>query len=320
MNNPSNNKAIKVSVIIPIYNVEKYLQQAIESIIHQTLKEIEIIAINDGSTDSSLEILTEQAHKDHRIQIVSTNNNGLSVARNLGLYMAKGEYIYFFDSDDILEKDTLEECYQKCQSQNLDFLFFDADCFTDTLEKDYTFDYQRTHKYEDKTFIGIEILKEQIETKGYRSSACLSFIKKEYLKKENLFFYPQTIHEDELFTFLLYLKAERVGLLKRTFFHRRVRRDSIMTSSFSMRNAMGYLTVCRELYKEHKKNVNAYKRVLLLDQIRNLISQIYFRTITQLSNDDFKQIRNIIISEFWEILTIKMKIKFLYPTLYKLLR
>ena len=156
-------ESIKVSVIIPIYNVEKYLQQAIESITSQTLKEIEIIAINDGSTDSSLDILTEQAKKDNRIRVISTNNNGLSITRNLGMYMASGEYIYFFDSDDILEKDTLENCYLKCESQNLDFVFFDADCFTDSMEKDYTFNYQRTDKYEDKVYSGIEILRKQLE-------------------------------------------------------------------------------------------------------------------------------------------------------------
>lgn len=313
MNNP------KVSVVIPIYNVEKYLQQAIISITQQTLKEIEIIAVNDGSTDSSLTILTRLANADKRIKIISTINNGLSIARNLGIYMSSGEYIYFFDSDDILEKDTLEECYQKCQTQNLDFLFFDADCFTDTLEKDYTFDYQRTHKYEDKTFTGIEILKEQIETKGYRSSACLSFIKKEYLKKENLFFYPQTIHEDELFTFLLYLKAERVGLLKRTFFHRRVRRDSIMTSSFSMLNAMGYLTVCRELkkyssqYQTNKRDSDLYKK-----RIKFLIDNLYSTAIIKLPETDTKLLKDILQTEFFSYISWKTFIKMNAPFIYNL--
>ncbi|MBQ2857747.1 MAG: glycosyltransferase [Bacteroidaceae bacterium] len=316
-----NDYNIQVSVIIPIYNVEKYLQQAIESITSQTLKEIEIIAINDGSTDSSLDILTEQAKKDNRIRVISTNNNGLSITRNLGMHMASGEYIYFFDSDDILEKDTLENCYLKCKSQNLDFVFFDADCFTDSMEKDYTFNYQRTDKYEDKVYSGIEILRKQLEDNGYRSSACLSFIKKEYLKKENLFFYPQTLHEDELFTFLLYLKARRVSLLKKTFFHRRVRANSIMTSSFSIRNVMGYLTVCRELYKESQIYNNKKKEKALLEkQIRTLISNIYFKATTNLPAKELDQIRKTFIHEFRQILDIKLKIKLLFPSLYHLLR
>ena len=316
-----NDYNIQVSVIIPIYNVEKYLQQAIESITSQTLKEIEIIAINDGSTDSSLDILTEQAKKDNRIRVISTNNNGLSITRNLGMHMASGEYIYFFDSDDILEKDTLENCYLKCESQNLDFVFFDADCFTDSMEKDYTFNYQRTDKYEDKVYSGIEILRKQLEDNGYRSSACLSFIKKEYLKKENLFFYPQTLHEDELFTFLLYLKARRVSLLKKTFFHRRVRANSIMTSSFSIRNVMGYLTVCRELYKESQIYNNKKKEKALLEkQIRTLISNIYFKATTNLPAKELDQIRKTFIHEFRQILDIKLKIKLLFPSLYHLLR
>lgn len=311
--------SIKVSVIIPIYNVEKYLQQAIESITCQTLKEIEIIAINDGSTDSSLDILTQIANKDNRIRIVSTTNNGLSVTRNLGLYMALGEYVYFFDSDDLLEKDALEACYQKCQSEDLDFLFFDADCFTDSLEKDHTFDYYRTSKYDDKTFSGIEILKKQLETQGYRSSACLSFIKKEYLKKENLFFYPQIVHEDELFTFLLYLKAKRVGLLKRTFFHRRVRVNSIMTSSFGMRNAMGYLTVCRELkkyssqYQTNKRESDLYKK-----RIKFLIDNLYSTAIIKLPETETKLLKDILLKEFFSYISWKTFIKMNAPFIYNL--
>lgn len=313
MNNP------KVSVIIPIYNVEKYLQQAIESIACQTLKEIEIIAINDGSTDSSLDILTQIANKDNRIRIVSTTNNGLSVARNLGIYMALGEYVYFFDSDDLLEKDALEACYQKCQSEDLDFLFFDADCFRDSLEKDHTFDYYRTSKYDDKTFSGIEILKKQIETQGYRSSACLSFIKKEYLKKENLFFYPQIVHEDELFTFLLYLKAKRVGLLKRTFFHRRVRVNSIMTSSFDMRNAMGYITVCRELKSLYQQSALLYtEKILIKSKIQELINSIFYN-IEQNSEIDFGITKEIITFEFKKMMTCKQRLMLKFPQIHKAL-
>lgn len=314
-------ESIKVSVIIPIYNVEKYLQQAIESITSQTLKEIEIIAINDGSTDSSLDILTEQAKKDNRIRVISTNNNGLSITRNLGMYMASGEYIYFFDSDDILEKDTLENCYLKCESQNLDFVFFDADCFTDSMEKDYTFNYQRTDKYEDKVYSGIEILRKQLEDNGYRSSACLSFIKREYLKKENLFFYPQTLHEDELFTFLLYLKARRVSLLKKTYFHRRVRANSIMTSSFSIRNVMGYLTVCRELKKHCRQYpTNKVESDLYNNRLKFLTQNLYVSAKQRLPKDEIQQLKKILTMDFFPYLTWKTLIKMYLPFIYNLFR
>ena len=109
------NNKIKVSVVIPVYNTEKYVREAIESIIHQSLKELEIIIINDGSTDGSPEILKEISNTDHRIQVYTQTNQGQSTARNFGISHARGKYIYFMDSDDLLEEDALEACYLKCE-------------------------------------------------------------------------------------------------------------------------------------------------------------------------------------------------------------
>ena len=140
-----------------------------------------------------------------------------------------------------------KECYLKCKSQKLDFVFFDAECFDNDGNSILDFDYKRTHKYSDATYSGIEILDLQFKSEGYRSSACLYLVRKDYLRKENLFFPPRIVHEDELFTFFLYLGAEKVGLINKSFFHRRVRPNSIMTSSFSERNVSGYLTVAQNL-------------------------------------------------------------------------
>ena len=99
---------IKVSIIIPVYNTEKYIRQTVESIMSQTLKELEIIIINDGSTDESLKIVEKLALQDNRIQTYSQANQGVSVARNEGIARAQGEYIYFMDSDDLLDTDALD--------------------------------------------------------------------------------------------------------------------------------------------------------------------------------------------------------------------
>ena len=123
------NKEIKVSVVIPVYNTEKYVREAVESIMNQTLRELEIIIINDGSTDNSLQVAEELAAADSRIQVYSQTNRGLSMARNAGITHAHGRYIYFMDSDDLLEKDAMELCYSKCEEKELDFVFFDAQSF-----------------------------------------------------------------------------------------------------------------------------------------------------------------------------------------------
>lgn len=251
----------KVSVIIPVYNTGLYVKQTIESIIEQTIDDIEIIIINDGSTDNSLSILSELSERDHRIKLFSYANQGQSVSRNIGMEKALGEFVYFMDSDDLLEKDTLEQCYQKCISEQLDFVFFDAEsfCEEDTLLRNYQ--YQRNLQIEDKAWNGIEQLKIQDATGNYRTSACLSFIRLSFLRKNNIQFYPHILHEDELYTALIYLKSTRVNYIKRTFFKRRIRKDSITTRRFSIKNIQGYFTVANEL-KNYKTQNTATTKII----------------------------------------------------------
>lgn len=113
----------KVSVVIPIYNVEKYLRQCLDSVVNQTLKDIEIICINDGSTDNSLDILEEYAQDDDRIKIVNLKENmGVSNARNKGIEHASGEYIGFVDPDDYIDTDFYGKLYKKASETNADIV------------------------------------------------------------------------------------------------------------------------------------------------------------------------------------------------------
>lgn len=308
---------IKVSVIIPIYNVEKYVKESVLSIINQTLKEIEIILVNDGSTDSSLTIIEELALQDNRIQIISNPNQGLSIARNLGIYRAKGEYIYFFDSDDLLEKETLEVCYNKCHSEKLDFLFFDADVFSEQNSSTINFNYKRAIKYEDRIYTGFEILNRQINDNVYSSSACLNFIDRKYLDDIELYFYPKIIHEDELFTFILYLKAQKVGLYNASFFHRRVRANSIMTSTNNNeKSIIGYLTVCREL-KNILQQIQTTRREKEL--INKRISMLLSIVISKLDLENITY-RKLIMKEFRKYICFKQIIKLKCPNVYIVLK
>ena len=115
-----------VSVIIPVYNVEKYLNQCLDSVIAQTLTDIEIICVNDSSTDGSLGILEEYEKKDKRIRVVTQPNSGAGAARNRGLSMASGKYLSFLDSDDFFEPDMLELAYQKAEEDSADFVVFNS--------------------------------------------------------------------------------------------------------------------------------------------------------------------------------------------------
>ena len=214
---------IKVSVVIPVYNTEKYVRQAVESVMYQSLKELEIIVVDDGSTDKSLSIVEKLGDTDKRIQIYTQANQGQSIARNRGISHAHGEYIYFMDSDDLLEEDALELCYHKCKEEKLDFVFFDALVFFENnVENAPTLNYKHTEKLEDKIYTGQEALEIQLQNKEYTPSVCLHFIHRNVIEKHNLSFYPEIVHEDQLFTTLLYLQSTKAACIKRTFFHRRM--------------------------------------------------------------------------------------------------
>ena len=115
----------KVSIVVPIYNVEKYLEQCIDSIINQTLKDIEIILVDDGSPDNCPQICDDYAKKDSRIKVVHKKNGGLSSARNAGIEVATGDYIGFVDSDDYIELDMYEKMYSIAIENNVDFVMSD---------------------------------------------------------------------------------------------------------------------------------------------------------------------------------------------------
>ena len=110
----------KISIIIPIYNTEEYLRECLNSVINQTLKEIEIILIDDGSTDNSGKICEEYASKDKRIKVIHQKNQGAAISRNKGIDLAQGKYLYFLDSDDYIESDTLEKMLNKIEQEDAD--------------------------------------------------------------------------------------------------------------------------------------------------------------------------------------------------------
>ena len=120
-----------LSIIVPVYNAADYLSLALESLIDQTLKEIEIICVDDGSTDRSLAIVKEYAATDARIRIVTENNAGVAIARNNGIRRARGEYIAFLDADDFVEAPVLERLYLMAKEKDLDIAIADYDLFQD---------------------------------------------------------------------------------------------------------------------------------------------------------------------------------------------
>ncbi len=263
---------IKVSVVIPVYNTGDYLHATVASICGQTLSDIEIICINDGSTDNSLDILKEWAKKDPRISVWTHENAGLSCTRNSGIELAQGKYIYFMDSDDILEEKALETLFVKANEQNLDVIYFDADVFYDNPELEEAapkFNYKRSRSYSE-VYRGQDLFAELYDNKEYLTPACFQMLKKEYIDKNNFCFHPGIIHEDNAFTFATILNAERASHISEMFFHRRIRENSIMTTAVSFKNAYGYFISYQDMmqaYSEVKDKLADYNESAIMARI-----------------------------------------------------
>lgn len=251
-------KETNVSVIIPVHNVEKYLIECLDSVVTQSLKNIDIICVNDGSTDSSLSILLEIAKKDKRVVVLSQENKGLASARNVGVLYAKGKYICFLDSDDKLISETLMELYGKADNEKLDVLYYDADSFYETeniksLRPEYKNYYARSNSYVD-VVDGKQLFVNMMKNGEYRTSACLHFLRREYYFQNKLYFIPGTLHEDNFFAFDCMLKGKRVAHISKRFYQRRVREDSIMTVKKTFSHSYGYFRNACEMLKV----VNSY--------------------------------------------------------------
>ena len=220
----------RVSIVIPVYNVEEYLVECIESVLNQTYQNFDIILIDDGSKDSSGEICDQYAEKDKRIRVIHQENGGLSVARNKGLEVARGKYIYFLDSDDIIVSQTLKLLTEIAEKEQSDVVFFDADVFFTDCEPDpKVYRYERNKQYSSAP--GREMLMALLQTDEYRTAVPLMLFKREYLKSNQLKFKKGILHEDELFTFLVYFANGIVSHCHEKLYLRRMRAASIMTGS-----------------------------------------------------------------------------------------
>lgn len=240
-----------ISIIVPIYNVAPYLRDCLDSIVNQTYSDIEIICVNDGSTDESADIVRQYMKVDTRISIVEQENKGLSGARNTGLLKAKGEYVYFMDSDDMLEPTAMETCYRIAEEYHLDVVSFDACSFMDDGYKGKEITaYDRSHLLNNIANQPLDarlFFRIMLHAGAIRPSVWLSFIRRELVEKHHLRFEEKLIHEDELFTPQLYILADKAIYIPRVFFHRRIRGNSIMTSVTTNQSVSALCHIIEEL-------------------------------------------------------------------------
>lgn len=220
------NSAIKVSVIVPIYNVEKYLDECLKSLERQTFKEFEVIMVDDGSTDGSALIAEEYCKKNSNFKLITRKNGGLSAARNTGLDHAMGKYVYFLDSDDYLADDAIGIMFETAENYGLDQVRFEAYSFDDGTNEYLCDEYKYKGKYEG-VMSGTELFLEATRNGDYFPSCCLIFINRDILENEKIRFVEGILHEDNLFNFELTCLCKCVSVLNLPLYYRRNREGSI---------------------------------------------------------------------------------------------
>ena len=213
---------VKVSVVIPIYNVEEFLNECLDSIVHQTLEDIEIICVNDGSTDKSLDILNLYAKNDDRITVISQENGGHAVATNRGMGLAKGEYLYLMDSDDILELTALEETYKYAKEKGADFILFQSLNYNMDEDKYYNTDIYSMEHIAD--FVGDSVfnyndLDEMIF--DIPVTPWSKLYKTQFIKDIGAKFPEGLVFDDNIFFWDVLFNAKRIAFYRKYLFIRR---------------------------------------------------------------------------------------------------
>lgn len=234
---------LKLSIIIPVYNVEPYLARCLDSCLKQNIPadEYEIIVVNDGSTDHSVAIVESYIQRFPNVRLVNRDNGGLSAARNTGLKEAKGEYVWFVDSDDWIEPNVLKGLLDRAYRDKLDVLCFNLQLvFPNGHFEPYIISVKEIRcVYQGTDFIC---------KVGMPPAAWAALYRREYLQKHSLRFYEGILHEDQEFTPRAYCLAERIAFFDQVVYNYNQREGGIMKSRQTERKCKDLLTVADSLY------------------------------------------------------------------------
>ena len=310
----------KISVIIPIYNVEKYLPKCINSVLNQTYSNLEIILVNDGSTDSCKQICEEYKKLDNRIKIINKKNGGLSDARNYGIEASTGNYIAFLDSDDWIDKKLYMTLYKIIKR-------YDADISVCNFKKSYLNGDNKTHNSgKIKCYSNIEALNELYGKNSVQMIVAWNKLYKRSTIKE-LRFPVGRIHEDEYLTPIIIYNANKLVYIDNQLIYYRQTPNSIMNSKFNIKR-LDYLYVLENRIEFFKEN--------MLDQLYEKSIETYILKIIdfyfKVKHSDIKNKKNInkiliekldSIDNQWDVILTKSLRKNLnlfkrYPYLYEI--
>lgn len=270
---------MKLSIIIPVYNVEQYLRQCVDSVLTQTYKDLEIILVDDGSTDGSGKIADEICSTpnslivslSHSLKCVHKPNGGLSDARNAGLREATGEYVVFLDSDDVyLHNDGLAQLMALAQAERPDVLLFQAvDVYPhhQTVRKAYDVEYMVTHS-------GVEVFAQLVRTQSFNMSACFQLIRRELLEQHQIYFEKGLLSEDVDWSLRLWQHVSKVRAINLPLYGYQHREGSISTT-YTIRNLRSYEHIFAKFVQLYNERVVDAHTELYWKTVMGYLAQMY---------------------------------------------
>lgn len=238
---------VNLSIIVPVYNVEKYIKECIDSILNQSFQDFELILVNDGSTDSSGKICNEYSKKDDRIEVIHKDNGGLSSARNAGIEKAKGLYIGFVDSDDWIHENMYSHMIDYANIQNADIVV----CNIMSMRKNGNEIPYTNIKY-DISFTREEAMSELFKNEIILFSACNKIFRREIF--DGLRYKEGIILEDMDLSYKLFNKANKVYYIHNPYYHYRYNDASILRSKFNLTRLDEYM-VRKEMYEFYRSEI-----------------------------------------------------------------
>lgn len=291
---------VKISVILPVYNVEKYLDRCIQSILNQTLNSIEIIIVNDGSTDKSGKILNLYAEKDSRIKVIHQKNQGVSVARNQGLLAANGEYIAFIDPDDWIDNNMFEKLYCEAVQNDCDVViscFFREDINNNKSVKTF-------HPFESNKLLLKDDIRDdicsQLLLNGFFTVVWDKIYRRSFLEKYKIKMYDDVkLREDYFFNMDVFGYAERVKYLPIPFYHYRDTPNSALKKyykdlfQFDIKLYNKKKEYSGEWFINNEKYLNKISYDFLMDVYNNVI-KVYNKNNIDVIKNKWKDIYRIV--------------------------
>lgn len=259
-----------ISVIIPVYNVEVYLEACIDSVLNQTRMPNEIILVDDGSTDCSGAICDAFSENSDIIRVIHKANGGLSDARNVGIREATSEYLMFLDSDDTILSDAIEKLGSVAEQYHPEVVVGNVvSYYADKVMP-------KVHSLQGRELInGATFLKTEMRSGTMYYEAVQGLYEKAFLLSHELWFVKGLLHEDQVFTTLVYLKAERVVPTELVFYNHMIREESISTQKDQMPNAKAIIQICGILKKEAAEIRDSQLRKMVLDHCVSLYYRAY---------------------------------------------